>query len=135
MKKEYLKLLGSIFLKTVLVFAVFFILRCLLTEIIYLKSTRPLLISSALIILGGCFSLSQKKYYTSVFCMLGLFCSVLYIKVLSSEALTLASYNELVSFAVGIINAVLVFFMLAGTSMFSKLTKWLLVIVIFLPVM
>ena len=134
-KKEYLKLFGSMFLKTVLVFAVFFILRCLLTEIIYLKSTRPLLISSVLIVLGGCFSLSQKKYYTSVFCMLSLFCSVLYIKVLSSEALTLASYNELVSFAVGIINAVLVFFMLAGTSMLSKLTKWLLVIVIFLPVM
>lgn len=135
MKKEHFKLLATILLKIVLVLIVLLVLRCVLTEITYLKSARPLLVSSALIVFGGYFSMEQKKYYSTLFCMLGLFCSVLYIKVLSLETLTLSSYNELVSFAVGIINAVLVIFMLAGTFKFHRLVKGLIVLIVFLPVM
>lgn len=134
MKKEHFKLLATILLKIVLVLIVLLVLRCVLTEIIYLKSARPLLVSSALIVFGSYFSMEQKKYYSTLFCMLGLFCSVLYIKVLSLETLTLSSYNELVSFAVGIINAVLVIFMLAGTFKFHRLVKGLIVLIVFLPV-
>lgn len=134
MKKEHFKLLATILLKIVLVLIVLLVLRCVLTEITYLKSARPLLVSSALIVFGSYFSMEQKKYYSTLFCMLGLFCSVLYIKVLSMETLTLSGYNELVSFAVGIINAVLVIFMLAGTFKFHRLVKGLIVLIVFLPV-
>ena len=77
MKRDGFKLVMNIIMKIVIVFTVLFGMRCLFTEIFYIRAVRPLLISSALIVISGYFFSSQKKYFMSVTVLGTLFCSVL----------------------------------------------------------
>ncbi len=134
LKKESCKFLILILVKISLVLTLLLGIRCVLTEAIYLRALRPLLASSALIVLSGFFFANQRKYYTSVAVLSGLFCSVLSIKILAQEALTVGVFNELVSFAFGIVNAVLLGFLLLKKSSFSKAIKFCVIVLMFLPI-
>ena len=117
-------------MKIVIVFTVLFGMRCLFTEIFYIRAVRPLLISSALIVISGYFFSSQKKYFMSVTVLGTLFCSVLYIKVLVQEVLTYGMFNEIVSFSIGIVNAVLLTFLLFEST---QLSKMFVLIILYMP--
>ena len=130
MKRDGFKLVMNIIMKIVIVLAVLIGMRCLFTESFYIRAVRPLLISSALIVISGYFFSSQKKYFMSVTVLGTLFCSVLYIKVLVQEVLTYGMFNEIVSFSIGIVNAVLLTFLLFEST---QLSKMFVLIILYMP--
>ena len=117
-------------MKIVIVLAVLIGMRCLFTESFYIRAVRPLLISSALIVISGYFFSSQKKYFMSVTVLGTLFCSVLYIKVLVQEVLTYGMFNEIVSFSIGVVNAVLLTFLVFEST---RLSKMFVLIILYMP--
>ena len=130
MKRDGFKLVMNIIMKIVIVLAVLIGMRCLFTESFYIRAVRPLLISSALIVISGYFFSSQKKYFMSVTVLGTLFCSVLYIKVLVQEVLTYGMFNEIVSFSIGVVNAVLLTFLLFEST---RLLKMFVLIILYMP--
>jgi len=130
LKRDGFKLVMNIIMKIVIVLAVLIGMRCLFTESFYIRAVRPLLISSALIVISGYFFSSQKKYFMSVTVLGTLFCSVLYIKVLVQEVLTYGMFNEIVSFSIGIVNAVLLTFLLFEST---QLSKMFVLIILYMP--
>lgn len=117
-----------------LILGILFAGRCLLTEMIYFRALRPLLISSVLLTFSGYLFLSKKSFYVSTASLIIAISSALFVKCLAGETLTVGMYNELVCFAVGIVNAILIIFSFMGNSCFSKVLKSILLILILLPV-
>ena len=133
MRKELFNLVLTMILKTVAVLFVLFVMRCVVTDEFYLRGLRPLLVSSVLVVLTEYFFENKRNYYLSVIALVSTVSSVLYIKKFTQEVLSFGMYNELVSFAIGSINAALGIFLLLGSSSFATVTKILIVALLFLP--
>ena len=133
MRKELFNLVLTMILKTIAVLFVLFVMRCVVTDEFYLRGLRPLLVSSVLVVLTEYFFENKRNYYLSVIALVSTVSSVLYIKKFTQEVLSFGMYNELVSFAIGSINAALGIFLLLGSSSFATVTKILIVALLFLP--
>lgn len=134
MRKKVLNLAITTIFKIVVVLLVLFVARYIVTEEWYTRGLRPLLVSSTLIVLTEYFFENKRNYYLSVMAMVSMLSSVLYIKKFTQVALSFGMYNEIVSFAIGCTNVVLVLFILLGSSLFARATKVLVVILSFLPI-
>ena len=134
MRKKVLNLAITTIFKIVVVLLVLFVARYIVTEEWYTRGLRPLLVSSTLIVLTEYFFENKRNYYLSVMAMVSVLSSVLYIKKFTQVALSFDMYNEIVSFAIGCTNVVLVLFILLGSSLFARATKVLVVILSFLPI-
>ena len=133
MRKDLFNLAITIILKTVAVLFVLFVMRCVVTGEFYLRGVRTLLVSSVLVVITECFFENKRNYYLSVIVLVSTVSSVLYIKKFTQEVLNFGMYNELVSFAIGGINAALGLFLLLGSSSFATVTKILIIALLFLP--
>lgn len=133
MRKELFNLVLTMILKTVAVLFVLFVMRCVVTDEFYLRGLRPLLVSSVLVVLTEYFFENKRNYYLSVIALVSTVSSVLYIKKFTQEVLSFGMYNELVSFAIGSINAALGIFLLLGSSSFATVTKIFIITLLFLP--
>ena len=121
MRKDLFNLAITIILKTVAVLFVLFVMRCVVTGEFYLRGVRTLLVSSVLVVLTEYFFENQRNYYLSVIALVSTVSSLLYIKKFTQEVLSFGMYNELVSFAIGGINAALGLFLLLGSCIYTNL--------------
>ncbi len=134
MRKKVLNLAITTIFKIVVVLLVLFVARYIVTEEWYTRGLRPLLVSSTLIVFAEYLFKNKRKYYLSVIALVSMISSVLYIKKLTQEVVSFGIYNELVSFGIGCTNAVLIFFLLLGSSSLAMATKILIVILLSLPI-
>ena len=134
MRKKVLNLAITTIFKIVVVLLVLFVARYIVTEEWYTRGLRPLLVSSTLIVFAEYLFKNKRKYYLSVIALVSMISSVLYIKKLTQEVVSFGIYNELVSFGIGCTNAVLILFLLLGSSSLAMATKILIVILLSLPI-
>ena len=134
MQQKLINLAISIILKMVVVLLVLLTVRCFIIGEFYIRGLRPLLVSGLLVVLTELFFESKKKYYLSVFAFVSTISSVLYIKKFAQEVLNFGMYNEIVSFSIGCVNAVLVLFLILGNSILATVSKICIVVMLLLPI-
>ena len=123
----------SMLLEILVVVAILWSIRCVFLEALYLSELKQLVLSAVLIVFTGTLFKNKKRYYACLGLLLTMFSSIFVIKLIRGEPILHSMFNDLLLFATGLINAILLIGVIGSHHMVKK-ARWLLIMVVFCPV-
>ena len=120
-------------LEILVVVAILWSIRCVFLEALYLSELKQLVLSAVLIVFTGTLFKNKKRYYACLGLLLTMFSSIFVIKLIRGEPILHSMFNDLLLFATGLINAILLIGVIGSHHMVKK-ARWLLIMVVFCPV-
>ena len=120
-------------LEILVVVAVLWGVRCVFLEALYLSELKQLVLSGVLVVFTGTLFKNKKRYYACLGILLTMFSSIFVIKLIRGEPILHSMFNDLLLFATGLINAVLLIGTI-GSHHIVKKVRWILIMVAFFPV-
>ena len=131
--KQKINTVISMLLEILVVVAVLWSIRCVFLEALYLSELKQLVLSAVLIVFTGTLFKNKKRYYACLGLLLTMFSSIFVIKLIRGEPILHSMFNDLLLFATGLINAILLIGVIGSHHMVKK-ARWLLIMVVFCPV-